>query len=186
MSSEFGVAPGSRPDISGSNNVAAFATPLPFKDVAERIRVVVAPDSGIARWGGRTSELPFVGTVGESSFTFRRPGRNSFKPLFLGHIRQAGGASAVDIEAHNIFNLRNPAVLFVTVFAIVFVGGSAFISGGGSALAAVLFGAVFLVTFYAAISWWQRTEIRRIFGLIERVVSARTVDEARSIGLTAH
>jgi hypothetical protein len=31
---------------------------------------------------------------------------------------------------------------------------------------------------------WQGAEIKRTFGLIERVVGARTVEEARSIGLT--
>ena len=169
-----------------TNNVATFATPLPANDVAERIRAVVARDSGIVRWGGRTSDLPFVGTVGEFSFTFRRPGRNSFKPLFLGHIREAGDASAVDIEARNIFNARNPVVLFVTVFAIVLVGGSALTSGRGFALIIIVLGALLLGASYALIGWWQRAEIRRISGLIERVVRAPTVDEARSIGLTAH
>jgi len=149
------------------------------------MRAVVARDSGIVRWGGRTSDLPFVGTVGEYSFTFRRPGRNSFKPLFLGHIREAGGARAVDIEARNIFSARNPVVLFVTVFAIVIVGGSALTSGRGSAGAVVVFGAFLFGAFYLATGLWQRAEIKRIFALIERVVNAGTVDEARSIGLTA-
>jgi len=169
-----------------TNNVATFTTPLPANDVAERMRAVVAPDSGIVRWGGRTSELPFVGTVGEYSFTFRRPGRNSFKPLFLGHIREAGGASAVDMEARNIFSARNPAVLFVTVCAIVAVGGSALTSGRGSALMVVVFGALLLGAFYIAVGRWQEAEIRQVNGLIERVVTARTVDEAKSIGLAAH
>ena len=167
-----------------TNNVATFATPLPANEVAERIRAVVARDSGIVRLGGRTSDLPFVGTVGEYSFAFRRPGRNSFKPLFLGHINEAGGASAVDIEARNLFRARNPVVLFATVFAIVLVGGSALTSGRGSALMVVVLGALLLGAFYVGIGRWQRAEIRRIFGLIERVVKARTVDDARSIGLT--
>ena len=166
--------------------MATFATPLPANEVAERIRAVVARDSGIVRLGGRTSDLPFVGTVGEYSFAFRRPGRNSFKPLFLGHIREAGSAIAVDIEARNIFSARNPIVLFVTVLAIVVVGGSALTSGRGSALTVVVLGALLLGALYVGIGRWQRAEIRQIFGLIERVVRARTVDEARSIGLTAH
>ena len=164
--------------------MATFATPLPANEVAERIRAVVARDSGIVRLGGRTSDLPFVGTVGEYSFAFRRPGRNSFKPLFLGHIHEAGSASAVDIEARNIFSARNPVVLFVTVLAIVVVGGSALTSGRGSALTVVVVGAVLFGAFYFAIGRWQRAEIRRIFGLIERVVSATTLDEARSLGPT--
>ena len=167
-----------------TNNVANFATSLPASDVAERIRAVVARDSGIVRLGGRTSELPFVGTVGEYSFAFRRPGRNSFKPLFFGHIRDADGESAVDIEARNILNARSPVVLFVTVFAIVLAGGSALTSSRGLALITIVLGTLLLGAFYALIGWWQRAEIRRICGLIERVVRAPTVDEARSIGLT--
>jgi len=128
--------------------------------------------------------LPFVGTVGEYSFAFRRPGRNSFKPLFLGHIREAGGASAVDIEARNVFSARNPVVLFVTVLAVGLVGGSALTSGRGFALVVVILGGVLFGAFYLATGLWQRAEIRRVFGLIERVVNAQTVDEARSIGQT--
>jgi hypothetical protein len=184
LSNDSGVAPRSSPGGSATNNFAAFATPLPANDVAERIRAVVARDSGIVRWGGRTSDLPFVGTVGEYSFTFRRPGRNTFKPFFLGHIREAGGASAVEIEAHNIFSARNPVLLFMTVLAILLVGGSALTTDRGFAGVVVIFGAVLFGAFYLAIGLWQRAEIRRVFGLIERVVSARTVDEARSIGQT--
>ena len=166
--------------------MATFATPLPANDVAERIRAVVARDSGIVRWGGRTSDLPFVGTVGEYSFTFRRPGRNSFKPLFLGHIRKADGATAVDIEARNIFSSRNPAVLFVTIAAIVVVGFSALIADGPvSAVRVTVIGTLLLATFYVAIGRWQRAEIRRIFSLVERVAKSPTTDDARSIGLTA-
>lgn len=164
--------------------MATFAVPLAADAVAARIQAVVARDSSVARWGGRTSDLPFVGTVGEVSFAFRRPGRNSFKPLFLGHIREAGGASAVDIEARNIFRARNPVVLFATVFAIVLVGGRALTSGPGSALMVVVLGALLFGASYVLIGWWQRTEITRIFSLIERVASAPTVDEARSIGRT--
>jgi len=42
-----------------------------------------------------------------------------------------------------------------------------------------------LATFYVAIGRWQRAEIRRIFGLVERVAKSPTTDDARSIGLTA-
>ena len=168
-----------------TNKVATFATPLPANDVAERMRAVVAPDSVMVRWGGRTSELPFAGTVGEASFAFRRPGRNSFKPLFLGHIRESGSTTAVDIEARNIFTARNPIVVFAIIIAIGLVGGSALTAGRGSALAVIGLGALLFSAFYFGIGWWQRTEIKRIFALIERVVNAGTVDEARSIGSTA-
>jgi hypothetical protein len=168
-----------------TTGTTSFSVPLGPAAIAERIAAVVAPDSAMVRWGGRTSQLPFVGTVGKASFAFRRPGRNSFKPLFVDHIRESSGATAVDIEARNIFTARNPVVLFATVFALVLVGGAALTSGRGSALAVLVLGALAFGVLYFGIGWWQRAEIRRIFVLIERVVSARTVDEARSIVLTA-
>ncbi len=171
-------------DITNTTSTS-FPVPLGPGEIAKRIAAVVAPDSAMVRWGGRTSDLPFAGTVSEAAFAFRRPGRNSFKPLFLAHINEAGGASAVHIEARNVFEARNPVVLFATAIAIALVGGSALIAGGGFSLAVVVLGAVLLTALYVAIGRWQRAEIRRIFGLIERVANAPTVDEARSIGQTA-
>ena len=164
---------------------ASFSVPLGPAEIAKRIAAVVAPDNAMVRWGGRTSQLPFVGIVGEASFAFRRPGRNTFKPLFFGHIRESGSATAVDVEARNIFTARNPVVIFATVWAIVLVGGIAVTSGRGSPLEVLVVGGLLLGAFYLGIGWWQRTEIKRVFALIESVVSARTVEEARSIGLTA-
>src|SRR5438552_2090545 len=124
------------------------------------MRAVVARDSGIVRWGGRTSDLPFVGTVSEFSFTFRRPGRNSFKPLFLGHIREAGGATEVNVEARNIFSSRNPAVLLVLVAAIVAVVFSALTAAGPvSAAEVTVVGSSLLAAFYVGIGRWQRADI---------------------------
>ena len=164
---------------------ASFSVPLGPAEIAKRLATVVAPDNAMVRWGGRTSQLPFVGTVGEASFAFRRPGRNSFKPLFLGHVRDANGATAVDIEARNIFSFRNPAVLFVTIAAIVVVGFSALTADGPeSAARLTVIGTLLIAAFYVAIGRWQRAEIRRIFSLVERVAKAPTIDDARSIGLT--
>jgi len=99
-------------------------------------------------------------------------------------MRESGSTTAVDIEARNIFTARNPIVVFATIIAIGLVGGSALTTGRGSALEVIGFGALLVGAFYFGIGWWQRTEIGRVFLLIERVVSAGTVDEARSIGLT--
>src|SRR5206468_8006467 len=130
----------------------SFSVPLGPAEIAKRIAAVVAPDSAIVRWGGRTSQLPFAGTVGEAAFAFRRPGRNSFKPLFLGHMREAGGATEVDIEARNVFSSRNPAVLFVTVAAVVVVGFSALTAESlGSAARVSVIGSLLLVAFYAVV-----------------------------------
>jgi hypothetical protein len=145
---------------------------------------VVAPDSWIVRLGGRTSDLPFFGTLGETSFLFRRPGRNSFKPIFVVHIHESSGATAVDIEARNIFRARNPVVLFATVLAIGLVSGAALTSGRGIALTVLVLGAAVFGALYFGIGWWQETDIRQVFALIERVVGASSVDEARSIGRT--
>ena len=185
MSDDLQDVPTSELGGSLRNNTAVFAIPLPANDVADRIRAVVEPDSGIARLGGRTSQLPFVGTVGEYSFAFRRPGRNSFRPLFLGRIREAGGASALEIEARNMFDARNPVLLFMTGVAIALVGGSALTSGPGFALTIVVLAAVLLGASYALIGRWQRSEVGRICDLIERVGRAATVDDARSIALIA-
>ena len=101
-------------------------------------------------------------------------------------MREAGGATEVDVEARNIFSSRNPAVLFVTVAAIVAVGFSALTAAGpASAVRVTVIGSLLFAAFYVGIGRWQRAEIRRIFRLVERVATAPTINEARSIGLTA-
>ena len=100
-------------------------------------------------------------------------------------MRDANGATAVDIEARNIFSFRNPAVLFVTIAAIVVVGFSALTADGPESAARVtVIGTLLIAAFYVAIGRLQRAEIRRIFSLVERVAKAPTIDDARSIGLT--
>src|SRR6266550_1827842 len=165
--------------------VTSFSTDLGLDEVAGRLAAVIASDTLVARLGGRTSEVPFVGSVGKATFAFRRPGRNSFKPLFLGHIRGSDRSTTITLEARNVFAPRSPAVGFVTVAAIFLVGLSALAAGDPlSALGAAVLGALLLGGLYALVGRWQGAEIKRTFGLIERVVGARTVEEARSIGLT--